>query len=214
MKEYTYNDNSGTMRTTVNISGYNMTAVHGGEESESALTRSTVYRMPRLDEMISLANEMIYKALHDADESSVINGDWLHYGTSDVHYNYPSDENPKLEIRVPASLITFKETGDITFTSYDEGSGQISGSFISTTAEGNVADRVRMGAVFDFLDIHAFGYHWPAFNLADSFICIGAALVIGNGLFFNKEWDETDTIASGQTSDAKVKTQQSDEAEK
>ena len=81
-------------------------------------------------------------------------------------------------------------------------------------AIGNVADRVRMGAVFDFLDIHAFGYHWPAFNLADSFICIGAALVIGNGLFFNKEWDETDTIASGQTSDAKVKTQQSDEAEK
>ena len=143
MKEYTYNDNSGTMRTTVNISGYNMTAVHGGEESESALTRSTVYRMPRLDEMISLANEMIYKALHDADGSSVINGDWLHYGTSDVYYNYPSDENPKLAIRVPASLITFKETGDITFTSYDEGPGQISGSFISTTAEGNVADRVN-----------------------------------------------------------------------
>lgn len=71
-------------------------------------------------------------------------------------------------------------------------------------AIGNVADRVRMGAVFDFLDIHAFGYHWPAFNLADSFICIGAALVIGNGLFFNKEWDETDTIASGQTSDVNV----------
>ena len=93
--------------------------------------------------MISLANEMIYKALHDADESSVINGDWLHYGTSDVHYNYPSDENPKLAIRVPASLITFKETGDITFTSYDEGPGQISGSFISTTAEGNVADSVN-----------------------------------------------------------------------
>lgn len=71
-------------------------------------------------------------------------------------------------------------------------------------AIGNVADRVRMGAVFDFLDIHAFGYHWPAFNLADSFICVGAALVICNGLFFNKEWDETDTIASGQTSDANV----------
>ncbi len=62
-------------------------------------------------------------------------------------------------------------------------------------AVGNVVDRVRMGAVFDFLDIHAFGYHWPAFNLADSFICIGAALVICNGLLFNKEWDDADNVS-------------------
>ncbi len=69
---------------------------------------------------------------------------------------------------------------------------QISLGMIIGGAIGNVIDRVRMGAVFDFLDIHVLGYHWPAFNLADSFICIGAVLVIGNGLFFNKEWNDGD----------------------
>ena len=41
---------------------------------------------------------------------------------------------------------------------------------------------VLLAAVFDFLDVHAFGYHWPAFNIADSFICIGAFLIILDGL--------------------------------
>ncbi len=49
-------------------------------------------------------------------------------------------------------------------------------------AIGNVIDRIRLGAVFDFLDVHAFGHHWPAFNVADSFICIGAFLIIIDGL--------------------------------
>ncbi|MCM1324495.1 MAG: signal peptidase II [Acetobacter sp.] len=52
-------------------------------------------------------------------------------------------------------------------------------------AVGNVIDRLRIGAVFDFLDFHISGHHWPAFNLADSFICIGAVLIICNGLLFN-----------------------------
>lgn len=54
-------------------------------------------------------------------------------------------------------------------------------------ALGNVADRIRLGAVFDFLDFHVSGYHWPAFNLADSAICIGAAIILIEGLFFNKK---------------------------
>jgi signal peptidase II len=49
-------------------------------------------------------------------------------------------------------------------------------------ALGNVLDRVRYGAVVDFLDVHALGYHWPAFNVADSAICIGAALLLVDGL--------------------------------
>ena len=49
-------------------------------------------------------------------------------------------------------------------------------------ALGNVIDRVRFGAVFDFLDFHAYGYHWPAFNVADSAICVGAALLLLDGL--------------------------------
>ena len=45
-------------------------------------------------------------------------------------------------------------------------------------AIGNVVDRVLYGAVIDFLDFHAFGKHWPAFNVADSAISCGAVLLI------------------------------------
>lgn len=45
-------------------------------------------------------------------------------------------------------------------------------------ALGNVADRVRIGAVVDFLDFHWRGWHWPAFNLADVFVVSGAALLL------------------------------------
>lgn len=50
-------------------------------------------------------------------------------------------------------------------------------------ALGNVVDRVRWGAVADFLDLHVMGYHWPAFNLADSAISIGAAVLVLDALF-------------------------------
>ena len=45
-------------------------------------------------------------------------------------------------------------------------------------ALGNVIDRVVWGHVIDFLDFHWHGLHWPAFNLADSAIFVGAALLI------------------------------------
>lgn len=50
---------------------------------------------------------------------------------------------------------------------------------IAGGALGNLIDRVRLGAVVDFLDIYVGRYHWPAFNVADSAICIGAAMFIG-----------------------------------
>ncbi len=45
-------------------------------------------------------------------------------------------------------------------------------------ALGNVIDRVRFGAVVDFIQWHAAGYYWPAFNVADSAISIGAVLLV------------------------------------
>ena len=44
-------------------------------------------------------------------------------------------------------------------------------------AIGNLIDRLRFGAVVDFVDIHARGYHWPAFNVADSAISIGVVIL-------------------------------------
>jgi signal peptidase II len=49
-------------------------------------------------------------------------------------------------------------------------------------ALGNAIDRLRFGYVVDFLDFHALGWHWPAFNVADSAITVGAALLILDGL--------------------------------
>jgi signal peptidase II len=45
-------------------------------------------------------------------------------------------------------------------------------------AVGNVVDRLLYGHVIDFLDFHVGGWHWPAFNVADSAICIGAVLFV------------------------------------
>lgn len=45
-------------------------------------------------------------------------------------------------------------------------------------ALGNLWDRIAWGHVVDFLDLHAAGWHWPAFNVADSAITVGAGLLI------------------------------------
>ncbi len=47
-------------------------------------------------------------------------------------------------------------------------------------AIGNVLDRLLYGAVVDFIDVHYQGWHWPAFNIADSAISIGATLIVIN----------------------------------
>jgi signal peptidase II len=50
-------------------------------------------------------------------------------------------------------------------------------------ALGNLIDRLLHGHVIDFLDFHLAGYHWPAFNIADSAISVGAVLILVVGLF-------------------------------
>jgi signal peptidase II len=54
----------------------------------------------------------------------------------------------------------------------------ISLSLILGGAIGNVIDRIYYGYVIDFLDVYYGSFHWPAFNIADSAICIGAVLLI------------------------------------
>jgi len=59
-------------------------------------------------------------------------------------------------------------------------------------AIGNIVDRVRFGAVVDFLDVHFLGYHWPAFNVADSAITVGAVILILDSLFYSEEKPKTE----------------------
>lgn len=55
-------------------------------------------------------------------------------------------------------------------------------SLIIGGAMGNLYDRVMLGHVVDFIQLHAGGYYWPAFNVADSAISVGAALLILDAL--------------------------------
>ena len=57
-------------------------------------------------------------------------------------------------------------------------------------ALGNALDRMRHGAVTDFLDFHLAGWHWPAFNLADVGVVVGAALLIVDS-FVRRDQDAT-----------------------
>ncbi len=50
-------------------------------------------------------------------------------------------------------------------------------ALIFSGALGNLIDRIRLGEVIDFLDAHWYDHHWPAFNVADSAICVGVALL-------------------------------------
>ena len=59
----------------------------------------------------------------------------------------------------------------------DQKLAAISLSLIFSGALGNLIDRVRMGEVIDFLDAHWYDHHWPAFNVADSAICVGVFLL-------------------------------------
>ena len=63
---------------------------------------------------------------------------------------------------------------------------QIAAGLISGGAIGNAIDRLRFGKVVDFIDVYVQTWHWPAFNVADAAITVGAALW-AYSIFFGKE---------------------------
>ena len=68
-------------------------------------------------------------------------------------------------------LVAFRKLRD------DQKLAHVSLAMIFSGAVGNLIDRLRMGEVIDFLDAHWYQHHWPAFNVADSMICIGVFLL-------------------------------------
>ena len=51
-------------------------------------------------------------------------------------------------------------------------------SLVLSGAVGNLIDRVQLGYVVDFISLHYEGYYWPAFNIAESAICVGVAMLV------------------------------------
>jgi len=68
-------------------------------------------------------------------------------------------------------LVAFSKLRD------DQKLAHISLAMIFSGAVGNLIDRIRLGEVIDFLDAHWYRHHWPAFNVADSLICVGVFLL-------------------------------------
>lgn len=68
-------------------------------------------------------------------------------------------------------LVAFQKLRD------DQKLAHVSLAMIFSGAVGNLIDRVRLGEVIDFLDVHWYRHHWPAFNVADSLICVGVFLL-------------------------------------
>lgn len=97
-------------------------------------------------------------------------------------------------VLVTIGLAVWLHRGQSALTSY--GIGAVIGGAI-----GNVVDRLlpSRGAVADFFDVHLFGYHWPAFNIADSAITLGVAAILIDGL-------RGGTAASGRTDEERERT--------
>jgi len=74
-------------------------------------------------------------------------------------------------IAVVAIMVAFGKLRD------DQRLAAVSLSLILSGAVGNLIDRIRLGEVIDFLDVYWRSHHWPAFNVADSAICVGVALL-------------------------------------
>lgn len=60
-------------------------------------------------------------------------------------------------------------------------------NFILGGALGNLSDRLLYGRVIDFLDFYWGNLHWPAFNVADSAVCVGAIMLLIEAVFFKKK---------------------------
>ena len=75
------------------------------------------------------------------------------------------------------------------FSIWVAGLAMACGSIIGGSC-GNILDRVQHQAVYDFLDFHAYGYHWPAFNVADCAVVIGIAIIAYDSLFLSAKSEE------------------------
>lgn len=65
-------------------------------------------------------------------------------------------------------------------------------SLVLGGAIGNLVDRLYLGYVVDFIDVHYAGWHWPAFNIADAAITVGVALLVIDGLIPRKQKQDGD----------------------
>ena len=96
---------------------------------------------------------------------------------------------PDTQRRFALAAVSLLALGVVVWFGLNEAKGdrwfQAGLSAIVAGAVGNLLDRLRLDAVVDFLDFYVGEHHWPAFNVADSAICIGVCLLLLRMLFFS-----------------------------
>ncbi len=122
-----------------------------------------------------------FVALNIETGSPVVYGDYFNMiKVWNTGVSFSMFNNYGLTGTIVLCVVSFVVCGFLLYWLYHETDKikQIALGFIIGGAIGNVIDRIRFGAVLDFLDFHYQAHHWPAFNLADSFICVGAFILI------------------------------------
>jgi signal peptidase II len=121
---------------------------------------------------------LVLRFVGDGESRAVINGffnlvQWRNTGAA---WGIFQDYNTVLAIVSVLTILVlylFRHSFQLHHKSSRLALGLIAGGIV-----GNFVDRVRFGYVVDFLDFFIGRYHWPAFNLADSAICVGVALYV------------------------------------
>lgn len=104
--------------------------------------------------------------------------DWVHYRNTGIAFGMFRDGDPAW--KVPFFVVLgFLAVGMLTYMLLTEPVGRLGPVYlglIGSGAVGNITDRVRHGSVVDFIRIYRGTWEWPAFNIADAAICVGAIM--------------------------------------
>ncbi len=125
-----------------------------------------------------LTKLLVLRAIHPEHPVVVWDGflRLVNWGNTGAAWGLFRDSNLLLAIVSVATILAlyfFRRSFAIHLTASQVALGLIVGGIT-----GNLVDRLRLGYVVDFLDFHIGDRHWPAFNVADSAICVGVALYL------------------------------------
>ena len=130
-----------------------------------------------------ITKELVVRRIELFDRIPVISGffDLVHYRNTGVAFGLFRDGNTAYTIPFFVTTAILAVGFLLYFLSHDRSRGllvPISLGLIGSGALGNVIDRIRHGNVVDFLLVYVRTWAWPAFNVADAAICVGAVLLV------------------------------------
>ena len=142
-----------------------------------------------------LAKLLVVRFIGVAESRAIIDGffNLVNWGNTGAAWGILQDRNVVLaavSVLTVLALYFFRHSFQLHRTGCAIALGLIAGGIV-----GNLVDRVRVGHVIDFLDFYVGPHHWPAFNIADSSICVGVALYVIASWHNDRETQTADASA-------------------